>query len=237
MVYPLDSIQAFDESQPWWEHTDSKAIERGSLIWAFLPYVDQVPYEVVPRGRKEPTLHDRAYVTIKPLDIKKTGKRSDLPVAAMPLGSKEVWSLYRAKKRPSLVLAKTKTAVDRSVLHGNPRKNIAPSLIVAPYFGVDQEGNRAGYPPEFVERVRHIWYPQFFWDMLPISGTSESLLRFEQTQPVGYNYLSYETTGYKLSEYAMSVIDEVFHFYLNDNMLAEGILKAYQDVIKALFYD
>jgi hypothetical protein len=35
----------------------------------------------------------------------------------------------------------------------------------------------------------------------------------------------------------MSVVDEVFHFYLHGNMFVHGVLKEYQEAIKELYYD
>jgi len=87
-----------------------------------------------------------------------------------------------------------------------PKKLTSPTILVAPYYGGDQDGRRSGYPPELVERIRHAEYPQFFWDKLPIGGPKESILRFDHIQPVGSHYSAYEYTGYALSDDAVDLI-------------------------------
>ena len=88
--------------------------------------------------------------------------KEDLPVAAMALHDDELWTAYRAKKRPCLVLVSDVPAVDNKLRRGMPKRSTAPTVIVAPYYGSDRDGTRAGYNPELVERIRHAEYPQFF---------------------------------------------------------------------------
>jgi len=206
MNFPEDSIQSIlDPAVSWWEKTESKTIERGFLVKAFLPHVDQIPYTIIPKGRKDANIHDKALVQIRELDIKHPRTREDLPVAAMSLKQQEIWTAYRAKKRPCLVLGKTRKKVDQPDRRGMPQRSTAQTLLVIPCYGADQDGPRAGYNPELVERIRHIVYPQFYLDMLPLGGPKESIARIDQMQPVGRMYNSYETTDFKLSAEALSV--------------------------------
>ncbi len=76
-----------------------------------------------------------------------------------------------------------------------PQKSTSQTLLVAPYYGVDLDGMRAGYPPKFVDAVKHTVYPQFFVDMLPLSGSDFSMMRFDQIQPVGRHFLNYCQDG------------------------------------------
>ena len=105
MTYPEDSFQYIVED--WWEKQPGDQPSRGSLIYAFIPHVDQVPYTVEPEGRQEPTLHTSAIVKISPLEMKRGRGRPALPVAAIPLNGNEVLAAYKAKKRPCLVLSDT----------------------------------------------------------------------------------------------------------------------------------
>ena len=89
----------------------------------------------------------------------------------------------------------------------------SPFVSIAPFYGVEQKG-RAGYNPEFVERIKHATYPQFMWDILPHTE-NESMLRFDQLQPLGIHHQSYSHTGYKLSEEALNLIDEWLYWYIN----------------------
>ena len=82
--YPEDSIQACTEQ--WWiVDSENKNYERRRLIEAYIPHVDQIPYQLIPTGRTKPTEHNYANVIIEPLNIKKQPpKKTKLPVAAMP---------------------------------------------------------------------------------------------------------------------------------------------------------
>jgi hypothetical protein len=237
MTFPDDSIQSIlDSNISWWEKTESKSIERGFLVKAFLPHVDQVPYTVIPKARKNPKCHDRAYVQIRELDIKHPRTREDLPVAAMSLNDKEIWAAYRAKKRLCLVMAVTRQKVNPADRRHMPKSSTAQTLLVVPYYGADQDGTRAGWNPKLVELVRHIVYPQFYVDMLPLNGPLESIGRFDQLQPIGRMYNSYETTGYKLSSKALNVVDELFHNYLYGLVKKGSDLYAFIELIKESFY-
>ncbi len=214
MVQSDVSIQELVE--PWWEGTPSKTPEPGMLVWAFVPYVDQVPYTFIPVGRKDPKKHEEATVRIERLEITKSYTCiPPLPVAAMSLERREVWSAYKAKKRPCLILSgPSSKEVDGDLTKNLPKKSYAKTVLLAPYYGADQEG-RAGYSPQLMERIRHAEYPQFFADSLPIDGkTKESILRLDHLQPFGFNFNSFELTGFKLSAQAFEVMSEWLHWRL-----------------------
>lgn len=237
MPFPDDSVQSIlDPAVSWWEQTESKSVERGFLVQAFLPHVDQVPYTIIPKGRKDPKTHDKAYVQIRELDIKRPRTREDLPVAAMSLNEKEIWSAYRAKKRPCLVVGKARGTVDSAARRNMPKRSTDQTLLIVPYYGADQDGTRAGYNPQLVELIRHVRYPQFYMDMLPIGGTEISIGRFDQVQPIGRMFNSYEPTGYKLNPKALSILDELFQYYLYNQLDEDSELYAFLDLLSKEFY-
>ncbi len=214
-MYPDDSIQfAFFSEGDWWEKNDERVPRRGSLIWAIVPYVDQIPYAFDPVGRRQPDRHNDAEFRIVPMDAKQSLGQADLPVAAFPVREGETWAAYRSKRRPCLVLGCPGERVTRDLTMGKPKSGTAPTLLVAPYYGADRSSRRAGYRPEFLERIRHLRYPQFFLDSLPIGGVAESVLRLDQLQPVGAHYKSYAMTEYGLSEDALEVMDELLQWFI-----------------------
>ena len=236
MKFPDDSLQSLVASSSWWQETDSQSVDRGFLIKAFIPHVDQTPNTIEPVGRQEANIHSKAIVKIRPLDIQAPRKREDLPVAAMTLYQNEIWTVYRAKLRPCLVLGKTRNMVPKEAKRGQPKRNTAPTLLVAPYYGADRDGSRAGYNPEFIERVRHIRYPQFFIDILPIGGPKESLLRFDHLQPIGAHYDSIQKTGYCLNEEALEILDELLELYLFDRVQDGSGVHEFIDLISETLY-
>jgi hypothetical protein len=102
---------------------------------------------------------------------------------------------------------------------------LSPALLVAPYYGVDQNGKRGGWPEAFVRRISRGEYPAYAYDRLPIGGCSESILRVDHIQPVGLHHDSYELTDYELTSEAMAVIDEWITWLVTGSLDPEGILE------------
>lgn len=235
-MFPDDCVQSIIGSANWWAKNKEQELCRGALIFAFAPHVDQVPYTFEPVGRTDANRHDSAILRVSPLSVNQPLKKTDLPVAAMPLLDGEVWAAYRAKKRPCLVIGSNNPAVDQALTKGTPKNSTAPTVLVAPYYGVDRDGRRAGYKPEFVERVRHCEYPQFVWDRLPITGgPDESILRLDHLQPIGAHHNSYKISEFKLSDGALEIIDELVHWLIWGGVDADSLIALYRGEIEATF--
>ena len=205
MTFRKDSIQNSIVPSPWWEKTSSQDIEPGRLVFCFIPYFDQIPKTLEAVGRIHPYEHEAAEYRVAPLRIGASASKPTLTIAAMTLNEKENWVVYRAKKRPCLVIGGFCPLVDRKIVRGLPKRITAPTFLVAPFYGADQDDSRVGYPPEFIKRICHAVYPQFLLDSLPISGPKESILHLNQIQPVGFHSNSYELTDYCLSKDAIEM--------------------------------
>ena len=201
----------------WWEKS-SHELKKGALIFAFIPHVDQVPMTLIPKGSKEADQHHKALLMVKPLKIKDYQLDNNLPVAAMALDEREVWSAYRAQKRPCLVLRTESTS---------------PIMLIAPYYDVDKE--KHGYNPHLIERIRHAEYPQFLLDRLPASS-KESILRFDQIQPVSVQYYACEHSGYTLSDEAIELIlDDWLQWLFYGQLPSDSLLLDYQREILSIY--
>ncbi|MFA6809978.1 MAG: hypothetical protein WCR47_02865 [Desulfoplanes sp.] len=217
--YPDDCIQCV--ADPWWENDDSQRMARGRLVWSYIYLVDQRPFVLKPIGRSNSRVHSLADCEFCPLDFTNPPSRANLPVAGMYCGFKEIFTVYRAKKRPALVLAEPGTEVPYFLRQNQPIYQTLPTYLVAPYYGADQgTGTRAGFKPQFVERIRHCEYPQFFWDSLPVPGsTKESILRLDQIQPLGTRHReAFEATPYRLSDDALAIMDEWLEWKFTGNL-------------------
>lgn len=233
-MYPDDCIQHIVGD--WWIKNEERSLCRGALILAFVPHVDQVPYTFSPVGRTDAGRHKDAIVRVEPLKVEQALKQTDLPVAAMPLNYGEVWAAYRAKKRPCIVMGTPGVEVERSLVKGMSKTATSPTMLVVPSYGVPRSENRAGYPPAFVERVRQLEYPRFFWDRLPDSGdTSESILRLDHLQPVGTHYASYKVLGWKLSPDALEVMDDLLKLQIWGGVQPNSLVKAFRESIEEMF--
>ncbi len=236
-MYPEDCVQSIIGSADWWIENKETTLCRGALIFAFAPHVDQVPYTFEPLGRKEADQHDSARVKVAPLRVNQPLKGTDLPVAAMPLYAGEVWAVYRAKKRPCLVIGSAALSVDRNLTKGMAKHLTAPTILAAPYYGATRDARRSGYRPELLEQIRHCKYPQFLWDCLPIPGPDESILRLDHLQPVGTHHNSYELSGHKLSEDALEVVDELLQWLIRGGVHKDSVIAMYREEIEATFSD
>lgn len=208
MTFPEESIQGLAALPQWWEQDEGKTFCRGRLCTAFIPFVVQTPLTLEPVGRPQPTEHHEVDATITPLRIGQSRRMKALPVAAFPLdGNNDLYTVYKAKSRPCLIIGDGCKDFPAELCAGRPGWQKADTVIVAPYFGVAQDGSRAGFPQPFVDRVVRCEFPQYFWDILPHTG-KESLLNFMQSQPIGKHHDSIARTKYKLSDLALAVIDE-----------------------------
>lgn len=237
MNYPDDCLQKIIDPENWWETTEGSSLERGSLIWAFAPHVEQTPVAFEPIGRSNPTEHGQAEVQVTQIKVNQPLKQVTLPVAALPKYDNEVWTAYRAKKRPMLVLGGVNCpTIEKELIKGKPKGHTSPVFVAAPFFGVDEgSGKRAGYSSAFVERVRHCEYPQFVWDQLPFkSGRTpkESILRLDQIRPIGNHHNSYSLTGFRMSEGALDIIDDLLSWVIWDGLDPDSILVDYRSQIE-----
>jgi hypothetical protein len=221
--YPDISIQSAISPSPWWLHESSRDVRRGRLIWAFLPHVDQVPYKLTPIGRVSATEHQQATVRIEPLRIKQPQPYITLPVAGMPSYPGEVRIVQRAKRRPALVLGLGGLSLPKQMTLRRPVWQVSHTILVAPYYGGMQDGSRAGFPSEFLERVRRCEFPQFMSDLLPI-GAGESILYLNHIQPLGHHHDSIEPTDFCLSEDAINIMDEWVIWVITGLLPKNGIV-------------
>lgn len=178
----------------------------------FAPHVDQRPYCCVQEGRSEPTLHEKAIVNFYPIDIKQIIRYPKLPTAALPNRKNEVLTVYRAKKRPGIIVSSGGEEVPNRLTKGKAGWQTSRTVLVAPFYGADESG-RSGFNEAFRERVRRCEFPQFHWDVLPItSGTKESILRFDHIQPIGRSEDSIALTDYCLGPTALDLFDQWLHW-------------------------
>ncbi len=233
-MYPKDTIQAYVD--PWWEIDETPGLKRGRLIRGFLPHVSQVPMVLTPIGRSDPTNHERIDYRIEPLKAVKYPKLPCLPVAALPLFEGEVLSVYKAKKRPLLVVSIGGPEIPKAITKGSPKWQTLPAMLVAPFYGAVFDGKRAGFNEEFVQKVRRCKYPQYLYDRLPIGGsTEESILRLDHLQPFPLFDQSYQWTPHCLSEDALMILDEWLQWLIEGSLPEDSLLGMYRDGLTDLY--
>lgn len=230
--FPEDSVQSFFE--PWWVTDSSKKICRGRLIKTFIHHIDLAPHVLTVQGRGSPTDHNTAVVTVEPFNITDRPEQPRLPVAALPLHTGEHYFIYRGKIRPALVLAVESGDIDKKLATSSVRWQTAKTIVVAPYYGADKDGTRGGWDPTFVQRIRRATYPQYMYDCLPIGGVRESIMRIDQMQALGSSRPSLSVLDWKLSDEAMSIVDEWVTWYMQRRLAEDGDLLAAVKELQAL---
>ncbi len=223
-----------DIVDPWWVECGEFPVQRGQLIHAFVPHVGLIPYILDAEGRCEPTQHDRALVRVRPFSVKGRRDRPQLPVAALPQYPGEVWTAYRAKVRPCLVVSIGGDDIPRELRpQSSPRWQTEPTIVVAPYYGTARTADRSGWPEAFLTRMRNCQYRQFLLDILPTASGAESVLRLDHLQPVGKHHDSYSPTKYRLSDEALELVDEWLEWLVSGDLGTDGLLAYFRPQIAA----
>ncbi len=224
MNYADDTIQAY--LNKWWIEDKKRDFRRGRLIKAFLPHVHQVPITLISEGRgDDPTDHSKFRYTMKELKLVDKKDLPTLPTAAFPLHKGENILAYRGKKRPALIISSGGPEISKEITKGKPSWQTAPTILVVPYYGVEQDGRRSGFSEEFIGRVKKAEYPHFHWDNLPISGggNNGSLCRLDHIFPLGKHHDSVEFTEYCLSDEAMLIIDQWLEWLIEDTKPGDAL--------------
>lgn len=229
-MYPEDCVQYLVEPK-WWEKDQGKDLRRGRLVRAYIPISDQVPNKLTVVGRDNPRDHNTAYFKIEPSRIHQKTKKPGLPVAATPQFENEEFGVYRVKKRPAIVIADGSEEVPAELIRGKSKRHTSPMVLLAPSFGCDEGQKRDGYSQAFVDRVRRCHFPQFFWDKVPLSGASESIIRFDQIQPMGKHQDAIEITEYCLSREALEVLDDWLYWYCFETVPEDGVLAMVREAV------
>ncbi len=243
--YPEDAIQRLYSSagEPWWVQKPKgtqEVVERWDLLVSLVPYLGEVPQRAV-LTRLEPTQHTRLEAKVAPFHIamNKPVQEDDLPAAAFPDGA----FIYPGKVRPVLVVGHVHPSPSRTT-RGSAKSVTKPVFSVAPYYGADPDSSRAGFPHEFISRIRQAQYAQFFWDHLPSGlpyvGKSEctSVLRMDQVFPIyrtrDQDTAAWAPTGWTLSEQARSVVEEWLLWQIRGGIPADGIIHTFRTILKEM---
>lgn len=219
MSFPEHCVQAWI-SEGWWVKSGSNSLRRGTLVRAFVPYVGG-RQELVPTARSSPTEHRRLDAELQGFHLSKKHRAPNPPCASFPYFPSERSAVQRGKIRPALVVSDLARYQERKETASWIKK---PSVLIAPYFGADPDGRRAGWPACLVNAIEHYKLPQYLSDSLPIGGPAKSILRLDQIQPLENSSNEFRFTGWELSEEAVNILDEWVFWYRTGCLDPEGPL-------------
>jgi len=235
-VFPDASIQSLTLGS-WWESATGNLPERGRLIRTLVPYPDMKPLRLVVVGRGDNARqHQRAEFRLEEFRVGDPAPdESALPVAALPVRQGESRIVRRGKVRPAVVLATAGAPVERDLRRGAASWQSNQTLLAAPYYGVELDGRRAGWNPEFVRRIQCAEYSQYLWDVLPLRGAETgSILRLDHVFPVGSDPSNWRLTEFKLSPAALEIVDEWLMWHLTGGLLEDSALACARAILAEL---
>jgi hypothetical protein len=195
------------------------------------------PYRLIPEGRGDNARqHGRALFRLEQYRVGDPAPQiATLPVAALPVREGESYAVQRGKVRPVLIVSTGGTTIPAKVRVGQQRWQSSPTLLVAPYYGVDAGPSRAGWNAEFVARIRHAEYPQYVCDQLPIGGsTVESILRLDHLFPIGGDSATFRVLQHRLSADALYILDSWIQWLITDRLDPESVLALIREELMKL---
>lgn len=226
--YPDDCIQCLVE--PWWTTDTSKTLRVGRLVRAYIPHIEQQALAVRVNGRTSPTDHKSVDISVVPLDARSPPPPPSIPVAGFPHYKGEVYMIQRAKLRPAIVVSVEPPSV--APPKGAPPWQVMPTVYVAPTYGCEQDGSRAGWDKRFLDRIRMCMYPQYMLDRIPLPGSEWSVVRFDQVQPIARSHSSLTLTDYCLSSDAVSVVHDWLEWAHTGEVADSGFIDIFQTLMK-----
>ena len=224
-TYPEASVHTLTDN--WWETASGGALTRGRLVRTLVPYPDMKPYRLVPQGRgDEVRQHQQASYRIEEFRMGDSARSvSTLPVAGLPLRENETFLVRRGKIRPAVIVAMPGDAIDPELRRSSASWQYRPAVLMAPYYGVQSDGTRGGWNPEFVSRIQRAEYSQYVWDILPEGGLPEgSVMRLDHLFPVGNDPANWKLTGFRLRDEALKILDEWLSWHLSGTLIEDGVL-------------
>lgn len=222
--WPEDSIQSLID--PWWikkPKDTASSIERWDLLVALVPYLGEIPHRVQELTRATDREHTALNCRIDAFKIDTHYSEPDLPSAALP----EPQFMFSGKVRPVLVVSHAHPIPNRKI-RDSARWQTKPTYLVAPFYGVEADGSRGGWPQRFVDRIRQAAYPQYFWDHLPpglprLKPTAcTSVLRLDQIFPINREPSTLVHAGWTLSEEARKVIKDWTQWHHENRAVDDG---------------
>lgn len=162
-----------------------------------------------------PTRYDDSQTLATSFKIEAAGKnayRRMTPLQNPPLKTREEFPVIRAKYRRVVLMRPAPATIPLKPLKREYPLN-RPLTVVLPCYGIAGPFRRAKFPPEFVERVRKLEYPESFFLPEHHSAISkDSLLYINRMTNVYQSNL--EPLNWKLSEQVLRLLQGQVRYYL-----------------------
>lgn len=228
-AWPDATIQSV-LNEAWWEQTKTRDRCLGRLGWAYVANATLIPMHLVVQGRASATDHNTARFQLTELRAGSRIDPAELPVAALSLKAGEVAMCQRGKRRPVLVLGDV--GVPQKAPPGAAKHPYQRSCLVAPYYGVGANGQRAGWNDVHVRAIQTGRLPQYLWDRLPESREeSGSVLRLDRLHALGSHHDAVDCTTWKLSTPALDVVRDQLEWLIWGDLRDDSSLAVARELL------
>jgi len=186
------------------------AFLRGQFFWCHFPYI----HENLEIWR--PVSYDGTQTRASHFQISSAGEDAfnrSMPLYNPKLETDEEFIVVRAKRRPIILITPSPEEIRTNLLRGGTKIN-RHLCLVAPLYSVIGKYGNIKFPQEFIDRVRLMEFPQFFF--IPENtkyGIRSSILRLDSLQAVFENHL--DPLPLKLSKLAIDILQGQIECFIN----------------------
>lgn len=178
----MSILDVFDNFYEVVEPAKENIPEIGHLWFTPVPFVEEVP-KIFQALRADPQEHQISDFEIVEINSNHFTNRTRLPIKKLNLELTEELIINKAKKRPVIVLAKSKVG-DVDTIKDPTHKRLAKQLernrfLVAPLYSVSKMTTPSTFGPELVKRIGEMRYQHLF--LLPEmeAGKGDSIIRLD----------------------------------------------------------
>lgn len=199
----------------------------GQFCHIVVPQLTPIP-RILDVERNTPTEHEKVKFDIRNANFNDFRlKDRVLPIKYLNLRSHEELLIYKAKRRPGIILSSctdTFPEIMPLLKQAGKRHLQEDSLFVIPLYSISRPNHQAGFPPQQVALIKCLKYRQFFY--IPKNRyLDEGIARFDRIQTViGKHNLNIELMDMALTESTLSLFLSMFIFSatgIEDNHLSE----------------
>ena len=177
------SIMSYFSDGKFYEEIEKKSFCIGQLCWVPIPILNKIP-KILDLERSKPTSHDSVNFVLRDANKSDDFRKRDrsLPIKYLQLQSDEELLVYRAKKRPSVIVASGMDILpsfEPLLKHKGKRHLQENSLFVIPVYSICREDYGSGFIKEMIPLIERLVYRQFFY--IPASKEfTEGVARFDR---------------------------------------------------------
>ncbi|OIN95909.1 hypothetical protein AUJ66_07965 [Candidatus Desantisbacteria bacterium CG1_02_38_46] len=134
----------------------------------------------------------------------------NMPLHTPQLETNEEFIVVKSKKRPVILISPPLQDIKINEVRGGGKIN-RRLCIIAPLYSVENKEGKTKFPIEFIEKVRCLEYPQFFFIPACAGGIKNSFCRLDSIQACFWSHL--EPCDLRLKDYVLQIFSGQLEYY------------------------